>query len=60
MDALLLQVVEAVDHLNLSPTKPIKLRDHQFVTSFQNSHTGLELVALFSWSSGADHLVVDS
>ncbi len=33
MYALLLKVVEAVDHLHLRPTQPIKLRHHQFVPS---------------------------
>ena len=58
MDALLLKVVEAVDHFHLSSAQAIQLRDHQFVPSFQDSQAGLELVALLGWCSGADHLVV--
>jgi hypothetical protein len=51
MDSQLLEVVEAVDHLHLCSAEPIKLRDHQFVSSLQNCQAGLELVALLSWGS---------
>jgi hypothetical protein len=60
MNFLLLEVMEAVDHLHLSSAEPIKLRDHQFVPSLQNCQASLKLMALVCWRSGADHLVVDS
>jgi len=51
MDSLLLEVVESVYHFHLSSAQTVKLRDHQFVFSFQNSQAGLELVALLCWRS---------
>jgi len=51
MDSLLLKIVEAVDHFHLGSAEPIQLRNHQFVSSLQNSKTGLELMALLRWCS---------
>jgi hypothetical protein len=49
IDPLNLEVVEAVDHLNLRPTQAVQLRHDQLITLSERIKAGFELVALLQW-----------
>ena len=58
MNAGGLQVVEAVDYLDMCAPQPVELGDYQLITSRERSQAGLELLAVLIWHTGADLLAV--
>ena len=59
MDALLLKVVNAVDHLPLTSAQAVKLRDHQLITRQQRLERCLKLGSLAVGRASADLLRED-
>jgi hypothetical protein len=54
MHALLLEIVQANNHLHLRAAQAIELADHQLITSLQRGQRGLQLRPVFVRHAGAD------
>ena len=59
MDALLLEVVQTIDDLNLGPALAVQLGNTEQVAFTENRETGTELMPLIQCRSAADLLKED-